>query len=90
MKKITNTKALMVTSTSGELNREATSPIHSFTQGIKREHHKTSLTGIYNNENGIIRLSKIDFSRFDGEKVNEWCVRLNSYFTSITFLRNQK
>ena len=80
MKKMSNGKDVMEATTSGEQIRDTSSPIHASTQDIQREHHHPYHAGTNHHYNGRSILSRIDFPRFNGEKVEEWLSKAEQFF----------
>lgn len=70
----------MIASTCGEEDRGRNSPLHSITPDIHRGHDHANLGGIHHNYTRMMRLAKIDFLRFDGEKVDDWLSLAEEFF----------
>lgn len=68
-------------STSGEQIHQENSPRVSNPLDTQREHHHRYAQGRDYNYNGRTRLAKIDFPRFNGEKLQEWFCMVEQFFS---------
>lgn len=80
MKRMEKGKAPAGPSTSGGVHIGDHSPVHSMTPDIQRDHHMPNLAGMYGNNNRLTRLAKIEFTKFDGDKVEDWLSSAEQFF----------
>lgn len=70
----------MIVSTCGEEDRGRNSSLYLIIFDIYRGYDYVNLGGIYYNYIRMMRLAKIDFLRFDGEKVDDWLSFAEEFF----------
>ena len=69
-------------SASDDVNIRRTSQIHSTSPTIQVNHADLGRgrAGIPHNYSGMTRLTKLDFPRFNGERMKEWIVKVEQFF----------